>query len=149
MEKIANFFREKSKNMDALPNMITKSFVYAIPKQYRFLETLNREQLFKGIRADDSEIKPDYTPRTIQIKKAKSQPVDRVTLKDKGNFYSSIRANLQADSVKINASDSKTPKLEAKYKPEIIGVTFDNRQIVARKLAPDMLRYIIEKIFRK
>ena len=149
MEKIANFFREKSKNVDNLPTLVNQSFVFAIPKQYRFLETLNREQLFKGIRADETKIEPDYTPRTIQIKRTKSQPVDRVTLKNTGAFYSSIKANLQASNVQIKATDAKTSKLESKYKPEIIGITFNNRQIVAKRLAPDMIKYIVEKIFIK
>lgn len=148
MEKIAQFFREKSKQADRLNILFVKSFVYAIPKQYGFMETLNREQLFKGKRSDDTDIEPDYTPLTIKIKKAKSQPTDRVTLKNTGAFYSSIKAKVQADSVKINATDSKTIKLETKYKKEIIGITLSNRKLIASRLAPDMAKYIKEKIFR-
>lgn len=148
MEKISQFFKEKSKQADNLNGLFIKGFVYAIPKQYRFLETLNREQLFKGKRADDTDIAPPYTSRTIQIKKAKSQPTDRVTLKNTGAFYSSIRANVQANSVKINATDNKMEKLQTKYKKEIIGITLSNRQLVAIRLAPDIAKYIKEKIFR-
>jgi hypothetical protein len=55
---------------------------------------------------------------------------------------------VQADSVKINATDSKTIKLETKYKKEIIGITLSNRKLIASRLAPDMAKYIKEKIFR-
>lgn len=76
---------------------------------------LNAEQMNKGLRNDGSEILPAYNVLTLQIKKLKGQPTDRVTLKDTGAFYAGITADVRGEVVEILSTDPKSEHLEKKY----------------------------------
>lgn len=76
---------------------------------------LNIEQMNKGLRSDGSEILPSYSDLTIQIKKEKGQPTDRVTLKDTGSFYEGVKVNISGEKIDITSTDEKTAKLNKKY----------------------------------
>lgn len=84
---------------------------------------LNQGQMFIGRRADGTEILPTYKDSTIEIKKSKGQPYDRVTLKDTGAFWDSINVNVATDTFLIDASDSKTQGLVKKYGDKILGLS--------------------------
>lgn len=73
-----------------------------------------------------------YTPRTIQIKKKKGQPTTRVTLKDTGDFHSSMYVVFDAEGFYVTASDEKTPKLIEKYGEEIFRLTDKNLTRIIR-----------------
>ena len=92
---------------------------------------LNAEQMFTGLRADGSEILPDYKNLTIEIKEAKGQPTDRVTLRDTGAFYAGIKTSITQTSVITTSTDPKTEKLKKKYetsKGKIFGLGGEFRQ---------------------
>lgn len=76
---------------------------------------MNQQRLFSGRYTSGEFISPDYTRYTVDIKKQKGQPSDRVTLKDTGDFYESIYVKAGADSFYTGATDSKTNDLQAKY----------------------------------
>lgn len=84
------------------------------------------DQLFQGITADNQETTPSYRPSTIQRKKRKSQPYDRVTLRDEGDFHSSFFVRYGTDEFTIDAADYKKQWLDRKYTPKIYGLTPDN-----------------------
>lgn len=88
---------------------------------------LNRGQLFIGRRSDGKEINPQYSPLTVMIKEEKGQPTDRVTLKDKGDFWNSIAVDVNSDSFTIDATDNKTNKLVKKYGKEIMGLNKESK----------------------
>ena len=52
----------------------------------RFIINLNAAQMYRGEKADGTEIKPSYAPSTIRYKKKVGQPYNRVTLRDSGDF---------------------------------------------------------------
>lgn len=70
--------------------------VYKEPKVLHFVETSNKnEQLYQGIDAKGVRLDSkggSYSPFTILLKQRKGQPTNRVTLKDTGAFYRSIKA---------------------------------------------------------
>ena len=76
---------------------------------------LNAEQMYKGLRSDGSAITPGYSELTKEIKRAKGQPIDRVTLRDTGAFYKGIYAQVTGIKIKIGSNDFKELKLERKY----------------------------------
>lgn len=98
-----------------------------------------RERLFQGENTDGSEISPFYTLFTQNVKEAKGQPYDRVTLKDTGAFYESIKAEYDgADSVIFYATDEKLDDagdmvntldemLIPKYGEKIMGLTEEDK----------------------
>lgn len=76
-----------------------------------------------GIRIDSYQ---PYTPLTIQIKKDKGQPYDRVTLRDEGDFERSFYIEFFSDGFRIYAFDSKVDELTDKYGSEILGLNEEN-----------------------
>lgn len=93
----------------------------------------NREQLYDGIRADDTTIEPEYAEITKIIKAAKGQPTDRVTLKDTGDFYAGINVDVSTDSYNLTSSDDKVVKLVTKYGPKIFGLTDKSKSTYIRE----------------
>lgn len=84
---------------------------------------LNAQQMLSGIKQNGAEITPQYAPLTIEIKKLKGQPTDRVTLRDTGAFYHGIHVNVNGEVLQIDSTDSKTAKIEAKYGKNVFGLS--------------------------
>jgi hypothetical protein len=109
------------------------------------LAELNREQLWKGQNAKGLPIKPPYSNITIFYKRRKSQPIDRVTLKDTGDFYSSINVDVKRDTFTIFATDDKTNKLTRKYGKSILGLQEESKsRYVKNVLFPALKKRIYQ-----
>lgn len=81
-----------------------------------------------------------YSEVTIQIKRAKGQPVNRVTLRDTGDFHKRFYVIANNDSFRVWSSDGKTRELYAKY-GEIFGLTEENlRNLVERYIYPRIIK---------
>jgi hypothetical protein len=106
------------------------------------VKELQQGQLNEGNRGDNTKITPEYTPYTKVLKRAKGQPSDRVTLKDRGDFWESITTSPTDRFVEIYATDYKTNDLLAKYGEEILGLNENNISILQEKFKD----YIISKI---
>lgn len=76
---------------------------------------LNAQQMYAGKRADGSDITPEYSDYTIELKKEKGQVADRVTLKDTGAFYAGINVRVEGSNVVIDSFDDKTEDIIDKY----------------------------------
>lgn len=84
---------------------------------------MNISQMYdKGEKRTGEKITPEYAPATVQIKKKKGQPTNRVTLRDTFSFQSSIWVQYYVDSFEIKADDWKTEQLVQKYGEEILGL---------------------------
>lgn len=89
-----------------------------------------------------------YSAVTIEIKRAKGQPYDRVTLRDEGDFESSFFVTADNEKFEIKASDSKTEELVTRYSDYILGLTDENRATLAREyVLPDLLKKAKEIIY--
>lgn len=97
------------------------------------IEDLNLQQLYDGERPDGSQITPFYTANTVAIKKSKGQPYDRVTERDTGAFWNSIKAKSFGNQLQMEATDPKTEKLKAKY-GNTIGLSDDSMTIVVQEI---------------
>lgn len=97
-----------------------------------FIIDMNAEQqLFEqGINALGVHIADyaPYSPITIEIKRQKGQPTNRVTLRDEGDFHSSFYVVAGDEQFEIKAGDWKTEKLMQLYGDEILGLTNENIQ---------------------
>ena len=108
-----------------------------------FVIGLNQAQLYDdGIRNDNSKITPPYARLTLQIKRKKGQPTDRVTLKDTGDFYDSFYIELGSNSFLIDARDSKTAGLKGKYKDEILGLTEESKDELSQFLKGKLIEQL-------
>ena len=93
------------------------------------VELISEEQLFEqGIRGDEVSIADfaPYSPLTVQIKQAKGQPTDRVTLRDTGDFHGSFFIKVGSDHFEVKATDWKTEELVKQFGEEILEFTDEN-----------------------
>lgn len=82
-----------------------------------------------------------YSPITIEIKEAKGQPTDRVTLHDEGDFAMSFFIEVGEKSFEIKAGDWKTEELIKKYGRQILGLTDENiSKVIWEFIYPDLLK---------
>jgi hypothetical protein len=111
------------------------------------------EQLFEqGINRLGVEISDyaPYSPVTIEIKEAKRQPTNRVTLRDEGDFESSFFLEVGTKQFEIKASDWKTEELIKKYGRQILGLTDENIAILIwQYIYPDLMNEAKKQIYGK
>lgn len=133
------FFIPIRKILDAVLdfNLDDLAFEIARTKEFQTLVIrLNTEdQLFK--EGEDSKGKSlksiggGYSPFTIEIKKSKGQPTDRVTLKDTGAFYQSFDVIPYKGGFRIDADPIKDEtNLFKEWGEDIVGLNPENLQIV-------------------
>ena len=102
---------------------------------------MQQERLMKGLFVSEAEIYPFYTPFTVQVKKEKGQPHDKVTLKDTGAFHDAIFAAQFGDKIVIDSDDEKSGELKEKYSENIFGLTQENKEILQQKTAKQIAKY--------
>lgn len=99
-------------------------------------------QLFQGKNAEGTDIRPFYAPSTIRIKQRNGQPIDRVTLRDKGDFYSTIEVEPRETDFKISSQIEYAGFLTAKY-ANILGITPENMaDFIERYTVPEIKQLI-------
>lgn len=123
-----------------------KELINILESLAKAIAETNADQLFAGLRADDSEIEPAYKPFTIAIKKEKQQPTDRVTLKDTGEFHRSIFVKFTKDTIIIDSDNDLRDKLVEKYGAAIFGLTKQNKQALIRIIERRLNRWAINKL---
>jgi len=109
---------------------------------------LNIKQMDEGFRADDTTIEPEYTANTVEIKKSKGQPYNRVTLQDTGEFKMNMKIKSSNSKAEILSSDSKSDELQEKYGKAIFGLNDEHLAMLREFLQPQFqifLRKYISK----
>lgn len=104
----------------------------------------SQDQLFdQGINRIGVSIS-DYAPyadRTIEIKQAKGQPTNRVTLRDEGDFAMSFFLEVGDQQFEVKAGDWKTEELIKKYGRQIMGLTDENiSRVIWEFIYPELLK---------
>lgn len=88
-----------------------------------------------------------YSPITIQIKREKGQPTNRVTLRDEGDFESSFYIQANDQQFEIKAADWKTEELIKKYGRQILGLTNENvEKLIWEIIFSDLLEYFKKEL---
>ena len=134
------------KGFESLQTDLDEITLKAVKTNEKQVLDLNRDQMQSGIKSDGQPIKPEYTRRTKSIKKSKGQPIDRVTLKDTGDFHNSVFASYSANSFMILASDQKTTKLKQKYGRDILGLTDQNIDKTANIIKNDVSKELKKRL---
>ncbi len=100
------------------------------------VEMITQQQLYEqGIEGRGIEILSyaPYAESTIRKKIKKGQPTNRVTLKDTGDFYKSLRIEFDDKGFYIASNDFKSPYLLEKYGPTIFRLTDENLKILIHR----------------
>lgn len=125
---------------------------YQDTKILDFVEEANtQDQLFQGIDATGTTLKSiggGYSPLTILIKTRKGQPTNRVTLKDTGAFYKSIRAMAVGNGdLEIDANYMKQgTDLRTRWGKNLLGLTQLKKDELVKKLIPTIQNNIRDDI---
>ena len=142
-----NVFTEKAvvfKNV--IDNFDAIVFDVIVKQENYILDLVRDEQLYQGLKADGSQIRPAYTPTTKAIKRAKGQPTDRVTWRDTGKLYKSLQLKTGMNEFEIEALDSKIGKLTRKYGNDVLGLTDDSIAEITNFIRPLVINELLEKL---
>ncbi len=91
-----------------------------------------QDQLYeKGEDATGKKLPLPYSPFTINIKKLKGQPINRITLYDTGDFYRSGKLKVSMKGFIIDATDWKKDKLVKEW-GQILGLNNENLEEIRR-----------------
>lgn len=93
---------------------------------------LIQTQLWMGVDGYGNEIKPPYTLTTVRYKKKKHQPYDRVTLYDTGDFYKSLRVEIEEDGFRIVSDDEKAQDLLDRYGEKVFRLMNESLMEIVR-----------------
>lgn len=89
-----------------------------------------------------------YAQFTIEIKTAKNQPTDRVTLRDTGDFHRNFYVSANETSFEISSTDEKTEDILRKYGDSIFGLTDENlNELIHDKIKPEII-YALKRDIR-
>ncbi len=89
----------------------------------------------------------EYSPFTVELKKIKGQPTDRITLKDTGKFYKTFKIEVKNDSFFINANPIKEDNnLFDDFGYEIVGLTEENQIKVSKIILDNTIKYIRKQL---
>lgn len=105
------------------------------------ISAITEDQLYdKGINGDEVEIMSyrPYAPSTIKRKKKKGQPTNRVTLKDTGKWYKSLKLIYDIDGFYIVSTDDKHKYLKERYGEKILKLTREHLNELIHNLRPEL-----------
>lgn len=127
-------------------------FTLSKPDNKEFIIELNTDnQLFEGVNADGvllSSIGGSYSNTTIRIKQGKGQPIDRVTLKDTGEFYESFTVNITTSGIEIQANTIKDDDdLQDRWGGELLGLTDSSVDLLVERILDDFVDWLINELF--
>lgn len=110
------------------------------------IEDLNKSQLERGIKSDESDIVNRITGRSTYSPNAKNASKGRIGKKyelfDTGEYYSKLKADVKSDFFQIVNTDSKDDKLSDEYGDEIKGLTEESTLILQGIVRIDLEKLI-------
>ena len=107
------------------------------------------DQLYNGLDANGEVVAPEYAQSTINRKKKKGHPYNRVTLKDSGDFHSSFMVDYRTNEFVIEGGDRKKEYLVRKYGEDIFGLTEKNISRLSAEIRDDFVSGIKKIILQQ
>ena len=120
MSEIGNYINK----LEALENNLVEKAKKAILDKQGLILGKAKLRLFNfGVDGDNSKITPEYRHSTVQIKAGQGQRTSHVTLRDTGEFYSSMFIDTSTNDIFINSTSEKLGPLISKYGVAITELT--------------------------
>lgn len=121
---MARYYNTSLKNLEyrlrKFKPVLEQALKEEIVKNSDYITDAIQMQLEAGLDGFLDRIEPPYAPRTIKRKIKKGQPTDRVTLKDTGKFYSSLRLESDEIGFRVVSNDEKVKYLVDRYGQAIL-----------------------------
>ncbi len=122
-------------------------FAIDIDMQNNIIKLNTIDQLFNDGIDSLGDSLGEYSPFTVELKKAKGQPTNRITLKDTGDFYKTFKVEVKDDSFFINANPIKDDSnLFDDFGSEIVGLTEDNQKKISKTILDNTIKYIRKQL---
>lgn len=104
------------------------------------IDQQTKGQMYQGEDANGLQFVPSYALSTIMTKKRKGQPTNRVTLKDSGDLYKSIKVDAKTTEFIISANVEYFKYLVNHYSSNIIlGLNKEYlNEFVKKKVLPNL-----------
>jgi hypothetical protein len=140
-------FLEKIVLLEGKEDEILKAITENEDTQKFIIQTI-QDQLFNSGEDGLGNSLGSYKPFTIQYKKAKNQPFDRITLKDTGDFYSSYYVKSVLGGFIIDASrpEKDVINLFDRYGEDIIQPNEDSLEKIREYYNERIIEYL-ESLF--
>ena len=111
---VVNRFTKKIKALEKAINPTIKKTIDS--NKPLIIDQQTDEQLYEGKDSNNKDIKPNYALSTKIVKRKNQQPTDRVTLKDTGDLYKSIKVDAKINEFIISANVEYFKYLVVHYK---------------------------------
>ena len=139
-DKQVRAIEEFNRNPGVLLVQLSKQF------EAEILDYITDNQLFEGLDSEGKDLTPPYTAFTISVKLSKGQVVDRVTLRDEGDFYADMEIDFRRDEFVILNSNNKLRRLENKYGNKILGLSGEGLEELTILVKPELINHLREKL---
>jgi len=130
-----------------------QAMMVALSSQEDDIAELNRKQLYSGKDSAGVKMVPPYATSTKKYKRKKGQPVNRVTLKDRGDFYASIRAQAMPQGLMVGSDHlvkgfDLAGFLDGRYGhgASIYGIAPQNKKKLLKRSIPIFSRNILKQV---
>lgn len=140
MKELNDYISELKNFESNLPKYIEK---IVIDNKGLLLKKLKLRLFNYGIDGAGNLITPQYTEKTVLIKKKNNQRSSHVTLRDTGSFYAGMFVEYYNNKVNIFSTDYKEDFLTEKYGDDILELTLEEQRFfIFTVLEPEIQKII-------
>lgn len=134
-------FDDRIKAIRALPKLlINKTLEVVKDNESRVVSDITDGQLFTFGQDGKGISLGSYAQSTINRKKAKGQPTNRVTLRDTGEYHRSHRLELTSDGIEVKADPVNGDyELRSRYGDDILVWSDKNQDVFVEKILKESL----------
>lgn len=131
----------------------TKEMLISIVAEHEesICDMVRTDQLYERGESGRHILLSDYRPYsavTIQRKRRKGQPYNRVTLKDTGKFYAGFKVVYDDDGFRVISTDSKFKLLKKNYTPDITLLSRENYNALVNGIIKPKLKRKVKNYVR-
>lgn len=146
-----NIFRKQKQFLDTLETTLLMELEQSINSFGFVLKdyVINKQLFREGIDGDGEKLvnsrtkSSGYARTTIRLKIRKGDPVDRITLRDEGDFYRSINIDAFADRFEITSDVDHDEYIVKRYGRNVLKVTNENfREFMNNYFVPNLKKQI-------
>jgi hypothetical protein len=102
----------------------------------------------KGLRSIYARFGNVYANKTIAYKLEKDQPINRVTLRDTGKFYSTFNTKVMNGELWLTASTIKDGQDLQDSFGQVVGLTSESKSELIQQAKPLVLQYVKSKVLQ-
>ena len=122
----------------------------AVQEHSHIIIDKNTDQLWEGKNSKDvslASIGGDYSPKTVEYKKLKGDPYDKVTLHDERDFVEDFFVEPVKSGWQNNSKDPKRDQLVEDWGEDIFGNTQqDEKEINDDYITPEMIEFTLDNL---